>query len=772
MPDAARVKAQAQLLWPQAVNGLRLAGPLADPQLHRDADSDREYFTSTDPSGRQITVRLDAVALAGGRQVRVHVNTSTDNHVVHLSDRLLDHEIGPLLSASAAELAAVRRRAELDLPPVRTQLLEPDRAVDLGDPRAATFGDNDLIRIAALDWHARQGADPTVDPARRAAARGAFSAGVDDCGLRVRGDVAGEEDACAYRRLAVEPLLSTPGARWLAELGRPIEELQPADREALARHREAVAAQARALPSPQLQVTERQDLQQLVQQAQLERERLSAMTMQSLRAGMTPRVRLMIGGGAALTARPEGAVLVDDRQRWHVDPLRALVQSTDQMRHLHESGLGDPYEFARPRERFPLAALHYMEDTAAVRGPVVNGRVQLSIGSSGRLVGEIRPSDGTAPLRVEVDGAPLIATGLPSERVPGVSRTVQTVPAALDRIGDHLATIGTGRAAELRDQLIQLYPVAEDPGTAALILETLRREGLADAQPELSEAVRTLQATADWDAARQQAPGRAVFGDEVSNGSADPRAAQTWLVAGRGGSGFASAAIILDGNPDAKVIMVGGATPTVLQNTALYAPFLREHDQAVNPGATGRLVTVAGARLGGVATTTGADGRTTFRMLDGRGQELRTADGRPLEGDAYVACTGRPARMPRALEPLARWSESTKGAMLMNADRQYLGYQLTFAKDGVQHRAQVIGAASRVLPEVFTPAQVRQLVAMDLQEAPPESGNVAVGFMSTAIQGSAIAEHRERVTNIVQAAPATAPRPSAGVSRTSNPLAR
>ncbi|WP_371405020.1 hypothetical protein OHA10_05060 [Kribbella sp. NBC_00662] len=754
------------------MNGLRLAGPLADPQHHRDADGGREYFASADETGRRIMVRIDAVALGRGRQVRVHVNTSTDNHVVHLSDQLADDEIGPLLSASAAELVAVRRRAELDLPPVRTQLLDPARTEDRGDPRAAVFADNDLIRIAALDWQARQGADMSLEPVRRAAARAAFSAGVDDCGLRVRTGGSAEEDASAYRRLAVEPLLSTPGARWLAELGRPIEELPAADQNSLRLHRAAVASHARNVVAPRPQVTERDDLQQLVRAAQSERERLSALTMQSLRAGTSPRVRLMIGGGAALTARPEATVLVDDRQRWHVDPLRALVQSTDQMRHLHESGLGDPYEFARPRERFPLAALHYMEDSAAVRGPVVNGRVQLSVGPSGRLMGEIRPSDGTAAVRVEVDGAPLIATGLPAERVPGVSRTVPTVPAALDVISGHLGTIGSSRAIQLRDGLAQLYPVAEDPGTAELVVDTLRREGRLDAQPELAEAVRTLIATADWDRARRQAPGRAVFGDEVSNGSCYPQAAQRWLIAGRGGSGFASAAIILEGNPDANVVMVGGATPMVLQNTALYAPFLEEHDRAVNPSASGRLVTVPGARLGGIATATGADGRTAFRMLDARGQELRGSDGRTLEGDGYVACTGRPRRMPRALEPLARWAEATKGAMLMNADRQYLGYQLTFANGEVRHRAQVIGAASRVLPEVFTPAHVRQLVEIDLQEAPPESGNVAVGFMSTAIQGSQIADHRDRVAKIVQAEPADAPRHSTARSRNSSSLTR
>ena len=94
------------------------------------------------------------------------------------------------------------------------------------------------------------------------------------------------------------------------------------------------------------------------------------------------------------------------------------------------------------------------------------------------------------------------------------------------------------------------------------------------------------------------------------------------------------------------------------------------------------------------------------------------------------------------------------------------------ANGDVRHHAQVIGAASRVLPDVFTPARVRQLVEIDLREAPPESGNVAVGFMSTAIQGAEITGHRDRVANILQAAPADAARQSTPRSRTSRPLTR
>jgi hypothetical protein len=731
-------------LWPGVVDELRLAGPLAGPRLEQDPDDGREYFGSVDETGRRLMVRVDAVPLPTGRQARVHVNTSTDNHVIQLSDQLTDDEIGLALSIAAAELTAVRRRAELDLPPVRTQLLDPTRTDRQDDPRTAAFSANDLIRIAALDWHARTAADPGLDPARRIAARDAFSAAVDDCGLRVRGNAVGEDDACAYRTLAVEPLLSSPGARWLAELGRPLEQLPAADQEALRQHRVAAAdrAPAQVQAVAIVETADRAQLQEVADRAQAERARMSALTMETLRAGTLPRVRLMVGGGAALTARESNMVVVDDRQRWHVDPIRELVQSTDQMRHLHDSGLGDPYAYARPRERFPLAALHYMEDTAAASGPVVNGRVRLDIDPSGRLMGEIRPSDGSAAVSVEVDGVPLIATGLPAERVPGVSRTVETVASALDVVNGHLTAIGSRQALELRDQLGRLLPDADDPGVAEVVLETLRRAGLSDS-PELTEPMRTLTATADWDRAREAAPGRAVFGDEVSNGMCDPRDAQTWLIAGRGGSGYASAAIILDGNPDASVVMVGLTPPMVMRNTALYGPFREAHDRSVNPAASGRLVTVSNTRLGPVSAVTGGDGGTMFRMVDDRGQELRIGDGQLVQTDAYVACTGRPPRLPRALDQLARWAEQSSGEMLMNPDRQYLGYRMTFANRNVQHAVHVIGAASRVLPpEVFTPADVRRLVEIDLQAAPPESGNVGVGFMSTAIQGTHVAEFR------------------------------
>jgi hypothetical protein len=100
-----------------------------------------------------------------------------------------------------------------------------------------------------------------------------------------------------------------------------------------------------------------------------------------------------------------------------------------------------------------------------------------------------------------------------------------------------------------------------------------------------------------------------------------------------------------------------------------------------------------------------------------------------------------------------------RGELLFDKDRQYLGYRLRIAANGQQHTVDVTGAASRMLPgNVFSRDDMARLAVLDAKTAPPESGNVAAGFMATALQGSHLARHRaeQRGTHTPDTPPAAA----------------
>jgi hypothetical protein len=263
----------------------------------------------------------------------------------------------------------------------------------------------------------------------------------------------------------------------------------------------------------------------------------------------------------------------------------------------------------------------------------------------------------------------------------------------------------------------------------------------------VEEAITTLEATQAWDEARQQAPGRVLIGDEIGDGDYDPQAGRRWLIAGIGGGAIANAEIILAGNPDAEVVMVGSEAPWVLQNDAQYTALRQLHDLDASPTASGRLQTIPGKRLGAVQTAQAEDGRTVVRLQDDRGNPIAGRDGKPLEGDVYVGCLGRVARTPRVMDDLGRWADDVQGSLEFSADRQYLGYKVTYRKGAEAVEVDVTGAASRMLPADLFDAQKAALVGeLGLIETPPESGNVAAGFMATALQATHRARSLERRT--------------------------
>ncbi|MFJ8162135.1 hypothetical protein ACIRBY_14550 [Streptomyces sp. NPDC096136] len=629
-------------------------------------------------------------------------------------------------------------------------------------PTELQLSDADRGRVAEFDYLAHRMNDVGLTGPERQDARNRFSVLVDEYGLRPLtapddADRAADEYASDVRLRTVRWYLSKETGDAMTTFAVPAERLESADAEALRAARAARAQTPQAtrpsdFPMPGLRPdgtpVPREELGQATAEAARRRTELSSRTLAELRAqqavlpeGRHPQFEIMIGGGAALAGRDPGALLVDARGRWHVDPIVAIVQSADQVRHLRQSGMGDPYQFADPQERVPLPALQLWEDTAAVRGPLIDGRAELSVSAEGRLIAEIVPADGSEPVKVEVQGTPLLATGIPPEIIPGADRRVPTVREAADVLADALAATGTPEADAARDHLLALR---DGEGRAAASLELLADPRVSDAlntseDTRTAGATETLRATAAWERACALAPGRVFMGDEIGDGDYDPTVAKDWVIAGVGGAAIANAEIILQANPEARVFMVGKDAPFVLHNDAQYTALRRAHD--ADYGGDGRLVVYGGRYLGAVGTVTAPDGRVRLEALDSAGESLG------IEGDAYVACLGRVSRLPHALDPMESAVRSAggtvRGELVFDDDRQYLGYRLELEAHGRRHTVDVTGAASRMLPgHVFGGEDMARLAAFDAKVAPPESGNVSAGFMATALQGSQLARHR------------------------------
>ncbi|MGW7365289.1 hypothetical protein ACWGI8_18060 [Streptomyces sp. NPDC054841] len=503
-------------------------------------------------------------------------------------------------------------------------------------------------------------------------------------------------------------------------------------------------------------------------------ERTTRKLQEQLAAGEFPLRAVVIGGGASLSGRDPEALLVDGVGRWHLDPGEGIVQSADQDRDLAQWMGADPYRTVDdPRHRVPIGAVRLWEDQLAAQGDVVNGHARLRPGRNGELLTEIRAfgKDGTEsepPLWVACDGTPSVATGLPAELVPGTVRGpdgVESRSEALRLVGERLRELegqGVAGAEELRDWLTRAERGGVDTRTVLGALDASPLKDALQAGPDGEPAVRVqncftvLEATRKWEAAREEAPGRALMGDEVAENRFDARDAQHWIIAGSGGTGVANAEIILLNNPDARVTVVGrGRPPAALEHQVQFGAMAEKY----GPGGEGRLE-FGNATVGEIETVRGEDGRTRFRMSYTVGKDGEKEQ-RTVDADGYVASLGRTNPLPAAVQVLAdevrdRGGE-IKGDLLFDKDDQYIGYGLTFAVDGREHRVDVDGAASWQLPrEVFAPETGLQaeLNTMGLRALPAETGNAAPGFSpiarQSALRARAVAQAREGDGEAVQ----------------------
>ncbi|MFD8740747.1 hypothetical protein ACFV06_38335 [Streptomyces sp. NPDC059618] len=763
-PDPGRqaaVVAQAESTLPMVVSSL-YGQRLTSVELRSGAAGDR-FFALTDDRGRNLTLRLDAVPLPSGTVARTHVNTTSDQHVVQLSDRMDPRQVGRALSHEVGELLAVRDRATraaagdpgaAGVAPNREQLLARG---GLGNAaRRLSLTEEDLGRVGELNHLAARMNDASLDASQRADSRGELSALVDHLGLRPQAPADSDRHtpelrAADIRRDLVDPHLTPATVGALRELAVPVELLSAADATELhafrsrAEHARPLGASAEAPPLPGLRPdgspVPREQLAAAAAAAADERTRAGAATLDGLRAetaatGEWPTRQVVVGGGASLVGRDPRALLVDARGRWHLDPGAGIVQSPDQTRDMRANGLGDAHQFADPTARVPRDAVRLWEDQLAVRGPLVDGTAALVPARDGRLYAHIRPADGSPDLYVKVEGTPTVATGLPPEMVPGVDRRdAVDLPEALDAVRGQLPADAPARA--------RLTGEVDAEGALRIlreegVLDTLRSDGGARA------ALQTLDATARWEQARAAAPGRVFIGDEIALGRFDASAAaaegapKTWLVAGAGGTGVANAEIILEADPEARVTIYGPNLPPALENqvqfTALRERFVSEY------GGDGRLTIDIdpGNRVGAVRMSTGADGRPRFREGN-------------VEAEAYVASLGRTAPMPEALRELSERTRAgggqVRGDLMFDRDRQYLGYGVTFEAGGRRHRVEVTGAASQLLPrDVFPRDTQAALTAMAGRQVPSQSGNAAPGFAPVAEQAARLAEARARGT--------------------------
>ncbi|MGW3668899.1 hypothetical protein [Streptomyces sp. NPDC005141] len=760
-PDPGRqaaVVAQAESTLPLVVQSL-YDQRLPSVELRSGAAGDR-FFALTDDRGRDLTLRLDAVPLPSGTVARTHVNTTSDQHVVQLSDRMDPRQVGRALSHEVGELLAVRDRAARAAagdPAVAGVAPSHDDLLARGGlgtaERRLSLTEEDLGRVGELNYLAARMNDATLDASRRAEARGELSALIDHTGLRPRAPAGSERyaqelQAADIRRDIVDQHLTPMATDALRELAVPVERLGAADMAGLrefrsrAEHARPLGTSVGAPPLPGFRPdgspVPREELAAAAAQAADRRTRVAAGTLEQLRAeaattGEWPTREVVIGGGASLVGRDPDALLVDARGRWHLDPGQGIVQSPDQVRDMRTTGFGDAHQFADPTARVPRDAVRLWEDELAVRGPVVDGTARLVPAQDGHLYAHIRPGDGSSDVYVQVQGTPTVATGLPPEMVPGVDRRdVVNLPEALDAV---------------RGQLPADSPVhARLTGAAGAqqTLQILREEGVLDGLRSgggARAALQTLDATAQWERARAAAPGRVFIGDEIAENRFDVSgegAPKTWLVAGAGGTGVANAEIILEADPEARVTIYGPNLPPALENqvqfTAMRERFVSEF------GGDGRLTIDIHPdnRVGAVQMHTGPDGKPRFR--EGH-----------VEAEAYVASLGRTAPMPEALQDLAERTRAgggqVRGDLMFDRDRQFLGYGVTFESGGGQRRVEVTGAASQLLPrDVFPRDTQAALNAMAARQVPSQSGNAAPGFAPTAQQAARLASAREHGT--------------------------
>lgn len=773
-----------------------------------------DAFVITLADGSSLTVRVETGPVAGEAVARTVVNNTKEGvlkvgspptdvqvrgrYVIQLNEtmdpvntrRALAHEVGEIIG---------ERKLSADKKGVGPDLLKPGVAPEPG----AELSPHDQGRVAEIKVLAEK------VKAGDAAAKREMLALVEELGLRD-----GEPGAAQRRELVAKLLKDDPGAATaLDTLARPRAELPPDLRSQLdgvKTARDADLARAKteadqkaasaghvtpdANPAPG-KVVSLEQAHQMAIQAATERARVSAETLADLRAqasslpeGEYPKVKdVQAGGGAALAARDKAALLIDQRGRWQADASDRIAQTANQLRGLKDAGLGDPFQFAQPDERVPMSAIRYWEDNIAAQGKCIDGKVSsIAIDERGRTILTIEPSDGK-PIKVEVEGNLAMATGFPTERMPGTPRTGITPEKAVDQvkaalqaiISDPDPAVPANRKVNARAVLAEIKDTTgleTTPGQRAKDLAkvraALKTHGLEDTVAPGGDLDKMLIAGDKWNNLTKGHPKEVVLGDMANLESLDATVTNKWVVGGVSGTGISAVEIILAKNPEAHVTMVGDKAPPGLVDNDQFMAVVRAHCDApsaaqiekitgvkVTPG-DGRFSVIFDVNLDNPPTRDAKGIHAADPSYIPPGYDAST---NPLAGaQGYVAAMGRPEGLPPVASALFDSMQAKGGTMTMEpsyVDGRYVGYRLHAidkpptpgAAGNVVKEIDVTGAASRFPPwdmlEVGggnhgaanadqVKAAKEKFRAASSFDAPSESGNFDGGFVASAQQAA------------------------------------
>jgi hypothetical protein len=616
---------------------------------------------------REITVRAisrsvgenelaDVAQYAYYKHSKTAVVQVSEHATTEQIERAMAHEIGELRQS-------FKRTASAD------DLLTPGTKPHPG----AQMSPHDAGRVAELEWLTKKlKADPGRDDLKRE-----LHALIEELGLRKGFAGADDRLALVKRKLSpeaagmLEPMRVSVGKLPPAELAM-VKDVRRVRRADLRAARRQGYTPARAMidlkrpgdpPGPLSKTT----LRQRAKEARAAREATSQQTLSSYKARkaagtITPVDSPMIGGGASLSGLGPDTLLVDDLGRWHKDRSKNLAQTARQLDGVKAAHLGDPSQAARPGQRVPLEAVQSWEDFRAAQGPVLNGKAELKLGPGDGFTMVVKMNSGEV-LELPVTGTPVIAAGFPAESVPGAGRL---------------------------------------------------REGMSGSDLAAAKA-QTAAAETAWSDLKAAHPGKVFLGDEANLVSFDPKVSDEWIIAGTGGTSVSTAEIILEGNPGARVKMVGSALTPGLATNPQYLGMQAKF------GA--RFETITGVNVGTLGSVGG--------KIDLAGHQ----------GDAVVSALGGRNRVPPAIERavqdhLAVPGNKVKGVALRDTDGYFLGYRLVFEPSG--HKVDVTGSASRFPPLdiEFSPKDRKFMRSSSASDAPAESGNFDGGFAASAEQAA------------------------------------
>jgi hypothetical protein len=544
------------------------------------------------------------------RQVKIGAEIIDGEHVIQLAEGLPVEQVERALADAVARVAIVHPRAMDGLHPG-------------GAP--GDLGPDDVGRLAELRVLVRQ-----LNTEHAPATRRELLALVEYLGMR--------EDA---RLAELAPHLTTAEVATIRATVRGASDAERSAvehdaREDLAheQHRAQQRGVAHEAPYDLTtgRVIPRDELERMAHVAEQLRRIESARTLAHYRAeaakhppGTYAKVgHTQIGGGPAIAGRDPSTLLIDLRGRWAADGSINIAQTAQQLQELYRAKFGDVRQVAAPNDRVPLEAIRFWTDSLAVQGPVIDGAGFYRIAEDGRLLVDIQPADGSAPITLEVTSADpvVMATGFTPEFIPGlpggrnrlgIVDAVLTIDQALQVLVDKPTTdLMVRDAAQAALQRMRTIPLprmtdtsaiaealrgsgAETPATIAL-MEALRSADHAakPARPDLEDATRTLPAepavrtkdalgTVDvgdkWHqivASTTTADGSSpiVLGDEANLASRvdgllahlttqrQPTADRPFkfMIAGAGGTAVSAAEILLD-RPFTEVTLLGRDHP-------------------------------------------------------------------------------------------------------------------------------------------------------------------------------------------------------------------